>query len=46
MAVHVDMKGNAMNLILTPMFASFFYIGGASLGVLVLIVVVVLLLRR
>ena len=40
------MKGNAMNLILSPMLADFYWIGGGSLGLLVLIVVVVLLLRR
>ena len=35
-----------MHLLISPVLANFYYIGGSGLGLLLVIVVVVLLLRR
>ena len=35
-----------MNILLTPMLANWYYVGGGSLGTVLLVLVLVLLLRR
>ena len=35
-----------MNILLSPVLANFYYIGGGGLGLVVIIVLVVLVLRR
>jgi len=35
-----------MNLLLAPVLANFYYIGGSGVGLLLVVIVVVLLLRR
>jgi len=35
-----------MNLLFSPVLANFYYIGGGSIGLIVLIILVVLVLRR
>ena len=35
-----------MNLLFSPVLANFYYVGGGSIGLIVLIILVVLVLRR
>lgn len=46
MSVAINTERNRMNILMSPVLANIYYIGGGGLGLVVIIVLVVLLLRR